>query len=202
MFSKLIMTCLRQTLSELWPRLSKNNIFKTSRSSWDKLLSTRVIMSWVLPQYHTLIYSRRKVTRLRLLKSLIMSFKINFSTAQMVTSSTRLCCSCSKWRKMTTWLHSNLSFNLPRKLYAQLLLSANWSELSRNLFSPTSLSIKRLLGYFWASLNQNLTKVKKRVFNSNQPKHSVNLMKFMELSLMLSHHFKFWLCLHHKVLSQ
>ena len=44
--------------------------------------------------------------------------------------------------------------------------------------------------------------MKKRVFNLNQLKHSVNLTKFMELLLMLNHHFKFWQCLRLKARSQ
>jgi len=202
MFSRPIMTCLRQTLSELWPKLSKNNIFKTSRSFWDKLSLTRATTSLVLLPFLILTCSRRKDTQLRLLKSQTTSFRTNFSTAQMVTSSTKLCYSCLKWRKTITWLHLSSSSNSPRKLCVPQSLSANLSDWSRNHFSLTSPSIKRLPDYSWVSSNQNLTKVKKRVFNLNQLKHSVNLTKFMEQLLMLNHHFKFWLCSRLKVRSQ
>jgi len=120
----------------------------------------------------------------------------------MDTSNTKLCCSCLKWRKTTTWLHLSSFSNLPRKHCAQLSLSANLSDWSRNHFSPTSLLTKKLLDYSWASLNQNLIKVKKRVFNLKQQKHCANLMKFMELLLTSNHHFKFWLCLRLKVKSR
>jgi len=159
-------------------------------------------MSLVLPPFLTLTCSKRKDTQLRLLESQTTSFKTNFSTAQMDTSSIKLCYSYLKWRKTTTWLLLNSFSNSPRKLCVLLSSSANLSDWSRNHFSPTSRSIKRLPDYSWASSNQNLTKVKKRVFNLNQLKHSVNLTKFMELLLMLNHHFKFWQCLHLKVRSQ
>lgn len=120
----------------------------------------------------------------------------------MDTSNTKLCCSCSKWRKTITWLHLSLFSNLPRKLCAQLSLSANLSDWLRNHFSPTSPLTKKLLDYSLASSNPNLIKVKKRVFNLNLQKLCANLMKFMELLLTSNHHFKFWLCLRLKVKSQ
>lgn len=119
----------------------------------------------------------------------------------MATSNTKHCCFYLKWRNTITWHHLSSSSHLLRKLCAQLLWSANLSGWLRNLFSPTSPSTKKLLDYSWASLNQNLIKAKKRVFNLNQLKLFVNLTKFMELLLMLNLHFKFLLCLHLKVKS-
>lgn len=159
-------------------------------------------MLLVLLLFHILIYLRREDIRLRWQRRAIMSSKTSCSTATMVTSNTKLSYFYSRWKRTTTWLHSNLFSSLLRRHSVQLLWSASSLDLSRNHCLLISLSIRKLLDCFWVSLNPNLTRVKKRVFNLNQRKHSVSLMRFMELLLMLNHHFKFLQCLRLRVKSQ